>query len=278
MSSSPASDDSTAISSLSSCGAEIRSSSPASESSVRVPTRAVWILSSLRRRARLPANGPCTDRIIALARGARPSGSEQSLGGLQQRLTQGDGVGTGETWPKGPTLWLHSGVEIVEFGPLTDALRRELEGDEQDPFDAGGITLHFQPKDRHVGLRDDSGRLVASTGIVLAEVEVDRERFPVVGLGGVIVNAGYRGRGLGRRVVQAALTKARKLGPAFAILFCHDDRAGLYRKLGFTPVDAEVVVWQSAGYAPMPQQTMWRPLHEKREWPTGRVVVHSLPF
>jgi hypothetical protein len=28
----------------------------------------------------------------------------------------------------------------------------------------------------------------------------------------------------------------------------------------------------------MPQQTMSRPLHGKREWPGGRVVVHSLPF
>ena len=36
---------------------------------VRVPTRAAWILSSLRRGARLPSNGSCTDRIIALARG-----------------------------------------------------------------------------------------------------------------------------------------------------------------------------------------------------------------
>lgn len=175
-------------------------------------------------------------------------------------------------------FWLHKAVEIVEFGPLTDALRRELEGDEQDPFDASGITLDFQPKDRHVGLRDDGGRLVASTGIVLVEVEVDRERFPVVGLGGVIVNAQHRGRGLGRQVVQAALTKARKLGPTFALLFCHEDRAGLYRKLGFSPVDAEVVVWQPAGYASIPQQTMWRPLHGKRDWPRGGVVVHSLPF
>ena len=138
--------------------------------------------------------------------------------------------------------------------------------------------MHFQPKDRHVGLRDDAGRLVASTGIVLVEVEVDRERFPVVGLGGVIVNAQHRGRGFGREIVQAALTKARKLGPAFALLFCHEGRAGLYRKLGFSPVDAEVVVWQPSGYASMPQQTMWRPLHGKREWPRGGVVVHSLPF
>lgn len=169
-------------------------------------------------------------------------------------------------------------MEIVEFGPLTEAHRRELEGDEEDPFDSRGISLQFRAKDRHVGLRDDAGRLVASTGMVVVDVEVAGERFPVVGLGGVIVNAEHRGRGLGRQVLRAALRQAKNLGPTFAMLFCHEDRAGLYRKLGFSPVSAEVVVRQSAGYASMPQGTMWRPLHEKLEWPTGQVVVHSLPF
>lgn len=169
-------------------------------------------------------------------------------------------------------------MEVVEFGPLTDALRRELEGDEEDPFDAEGIRVRFRSKDRHVGLRDGAGRLVASTGMVVVEVEVDRKRFPVVGLGGVIVNAQHRGRGLGREVVQAALTKALGLGPAFAMLFCHEDRAGLYRKVGFLSVDAEVLVQQPAGYALMPQRTMWRALHKNADWPAGRVVVHSLPF
>lgn len=169
-------------------------------------------------------------------------------------------------------------MELVEFGPLTDTRRRELEGDEQDPFDSRGITLQFRSKDRHVGLRDDAGRLVASAGIVLVEVEVEREPLPVVGIGGVIVNAHHRGRGLGREVVEAAVGKARGLGPAFAMLFCHDDRVALYRRLDFSPVGGEVVVKQPSGFAVMPQHTMWRALRAGLEWPAGRVVVNSLPF
>ncbi len=46
-------------------------------------------------------------------------------------------------------------MEVVEFGRLTAAQRRELEGDEEDPFDAAGFTLRYRPKERHVGLRDD---------------------------------------------------------------------------------------------------------------------------
>jgi predicted N-acetyltransferase YhbS len=169
-------------------------------------------------------------------------------------------------------------VEIVEFGHLTAELRYELEGSEQDPFDSRGVPLQFRPKDRHVGLRDDRGRLVASTGLVIVDAEVARQRFSVVGFGGVIVTAEQRGRGLARKVLAAALRKAKSLGPAFAILFCHDDRAGLYQKIGFTTVVDDVVVQQPGGYASMPQQTMWRSLSPGARWPAGSVIVHSLPF
>jgi predicted N-acetyltransferase YhbS len=169
-------------------------------------------------------------------------------------------------------------MEVIEFGRLTDAYRHALEGDEVDPFDAAGIGLQFRSKDRHVGLRDDAGQLVASTGIVLTEVEIESSRFPVVGFGGVIVSAAHRGRGLGRSVVQAALAKARQLGPRFAILFCHEDRAGLYRRLGFVEVPDPVLVQQPGGPAPMPQRTMWIALDGAATWPRGEVMVHSLPF
>jgi predicted N-acetyltransferase YhbS len=169
-------------------------------------------------------------------------------------------------------------MEIVEFGLLSPERRAELEGDEGDPFDAAGATLRYRRKERHVAVRDDHGRLVASTGLVLVEAEVAGERFPVFGLGGVIVAAAHRGRGLAREVVGATLARAAELGPAFALLFCHDDRAGLYRKLGFAHVEAEVRVRQPEGYAPMRDRTMWRALRPGASWPRGELVIHSLPF
>jgi predicted N-acetyltransferase YhbS len=169
-------------------------------------------------------------------------------------------------------------MEIVEFSRLSPDKRRELEGDEQDPFDAARVTLRYRAKERHVALKNEHGRLVASAGMVVVDVEVDGERFPVVGIGGVIVEAGHRGRGLAREVVQAALLRAGALGPEFALLFCHEDRAGLYRKLGFARVVGEVSVEQPGGRARMPQHTMWRALGAQARWPEGTVVVHSLPF
>jgi predicted N-acetyltransferase YhbS len=168
-------------------------------------------------------------------------------------------------------------MEIVELGRLTDEQRAALEGDELDPFSADGVTLRFRAKDRHVALREDGGRLVASAGLTATDVEVAGTRFPVVGIG-VIVNAGHRGRGFARRVLEEALVRARAMGPAFVILFCHPDRAGLYEGLGFRTIDSPVSVQQPHGFEAMPQRTMWCALRPGVSWPPGHVTVHGLPF
>jgi predicted N-acetyltransferase YhbS len=169
-------------------------------------------------------------------------------------------------------------MEVVDLGPLTDGQRAELEGGEDDPFDGAGVLLRFRPKDRHVAMRDADGRLVASAGLTAAEVEVAGERIRVVGLGGVIVNSGHRGRGLARQVVEEALHRARAIGPPFVILFCHADRTGLYARLGFVEIADPVSVEQPEGFEAMPMHTMWRALHAGFRWPHGPVRVHSFPF
>jgi GNAT superfamily N-acetyltransferase len=170
-------------------------------------------------------------------------------------------------------------MEIVEFGSLTAAQRAELEGGEPHPFGTVGLELHWRPKDRHVMLSDGGGRLLASAGLVVAEVSVDgAEPFDVVGLGGVIVAPGHRGQGLARTVVEAALDRAAGEGPAFALLFCREAVAGLYRKLGFARVAPPVRVLQPTGTVVIPQHTMWRALQDDAAWPAGSVLVRSLPF
>ncbi len=170
-------------------------------------------------------------------------------------------------------------MKVVEFGRLTDSQRAELEGDEVDPFDAAGSTLRWRSKDRHVALRESDGRLVASTGLLVADVQFgDGSLTPVVGIGGVIVSAPYRGRGLANRIILEALRCAATLGPAMAVLFCHRDRAGLYDRHGFHELAPPVFVQQPDGLVEMPQVTMWRPIGTGVQLPPGRVTVHSLPF
>jgi predicted N-acetyltransferase YhbS len=170
-------------------------------------------------------------------------------------------------------------MELVEFGPLTDELRAELEGDEADPWDAARVPpLQWRAKEHHVALRDDGGRVIASAGLLSADVEVGEVVFPVVGLGGVIVNRAHRGRGLSLRVVEAALAKAATLGPEFVLLFCHEDRMALYRRFGFEDVRTDVIVDHDGERIVMPMHTMWRPLTADARWPDGRVDVHGPPF
>jgi predicted GNAT family N-acyltransferase len=170
-------------------------------------------------------------------------------------------------------------MEVVEFGPLTEAQRAELEGDEEDPFDARGNTLRWRKKDRHVALREPDGRLVASAGLVLAEVQAGGSPpMPIVGLGGVLVSAAWRGQGLGRRIMNEALARAATMGPAVVLLFCHRNRAALYVRHGFAEVPPPVVVEQPDGPVEIPQVTMWRPLHEGARLPAGQFALRGLPF
>jgi predicted N-acetyltransferase YhbS len=170
-------------------------------------------------------------------------------------------------------------MEQIEFGPLTEELRAELEGDERDPWDAHRVPpMQWRPKERHVGLCDERGQLVANAGLLVVEVEVAGERFAVVGLGGVIVNRRHRGQGLSLEVLEATLATAATLGPDFIVLFCHDDRMGLYSRIGFELVRDEVLVDSNRGRVTMPMRTMWRALQPGATWPDGLVAFHTRPF
>jgi predicted GNAT family N-acyltransferase len=71
-----------------------------------------------------------------------------------------------------------------------------------------------------VALRRADGRLIASAGLVLGELQVeDRPPMQFVGLGGVFVTASCRGQGLGERIIREALRRAGTMGPDLALLF-----------------------------------------------------------
>jgi predicted N-acetyltransferase YhbS len=172
-------------------------------------------------------------------------------------------------------------VEVVEFGSLSSEQRAELEGEETDPFDMRRVAteLRWRAKDRHVALRACDGPLLASVGLLLTKVQVgDGPPLPAVGIGGVIVVARCRGRGLGDRVIAEALDRAATLGPGLAILFCHRDRAGLYARHGFAEIGPPVLVEQPGGLVELPQVSMWRAIREDMALPAGRTVVLGFPF
>ena len=170
-------------------------------------------------------------------------------------------------------------MELIEFGRLSEAQYAELVGDEDDPWDAEGSTLQWRPKDHHVGVRDHDGRLLAAAGLVVADVRFgEASPIAVVGIGGVIVAAAYRGRGLGRQVISEVVRRADDLGPAMAMLFCRPDRAGLYRRHGFAVIPSQVIAEQEHGLVEMPPVTMWRPLNDDARLEAGVVALLGRPF
>ena len=130
-----------------------------------------------------------------------------------------------------------------------------------------------------MALSDDSGRLVASAGLVNAAVTIDGAApLEIVGLGGVLVNRELRGRGFANRIVSEALRLAATLGPQLSLLFCHPDRAGLYRRHGFAEIVDPVFVEQPGGWTLMPMVSMWRELSDGAQLPPGEIRLDGYPF
>jgi len=172
-------------------------------------------------------------------------------------------------------------MELIEFGRLSDEQYAALVGDEADPWNAAEFGLQWLPKEHHVAIRDDDGRLVAAAGLVVVEVQFGAQPpIAVVGLGGVIVTASHRGRGFGQRVISEALSRAEAMGPEIAMLFCRAESAGLYRRHGFVEVLGPVLVDQPDRIVEVSGMgaTMWRPLKAGARLPDGIVKVNGLPF
>ncbi|MEV6399453.1 GNAT family N-acetyltransferase [Streptomyces sp. NPDC051907] len=154
----------------------------------------------------------------------------------------------------------------------------EILGDGDDPFGVAATGLTWLPKEEHFGVRR-GGRLVAHAGLLRLPVVIGEANTQVVGVGGVAVAPDLQGRGLARLVVAAALEHARTMGPQHALLFCRPPLVPLYERLGWRPLDGDVLVEQpDARVVTMPMRTMVTPLRDTARWPPGPVRLLSLPM
>ena len=166
-------------------------------------------------------------------------------------------------------------MQLVELPGMTPEGRAELAAGEANPF--GVNDLQWRESDTYLALRDD-GKLVAAAGLVVATVEANEEAFDVVGVGGVIVARPRRGQGLMRRVMDAALARAERLGPDFAMLFCSFANSRRYARFGFREIASGCTADQPGRTVTMGEVAMWRPLHPGAAWPDGPIKVRGLPF
>ncbi|MFD5514184.1 GNAT family N-acetyltransferase [Streptomyces sp. NPDC127051] len=167
---------------------------------------------------------------------------------------------------------------VVRLPRYTKTDQEEILGDGSDPFGVAAAGLTWLPKEEHFGIRH-GGRLVAHAGLLRLPVAIGDVKTEVVGLGGVAVAPDMQGQGLARRVVRAALDHARTMGPQHALLFCRPPLVPLYQRLGWHPLDEEVLVEQpESRLVTMELRTMVTPLRDDAHWPSEPVRLFSLPM
>ncbi|MEH6373437.1 GNAT family N-acetyltransferase [Streptomyces sp. KLMMK] len=167
---------------------------------------------------------------------------------------------------------------VVRLPRYTKAEQDEILGDGDDPFGVAATGLTWLPKEEHFGIRHGD-RLVAHAGLLRLPVAVGGVETEVVGVGGVAVAPDMQGQGLARLVVTAALDHARTMGPEHALLFCRPPLVPLYQRLGWHPLDKDVLVEQpEARLVTMPLRTMVTPLRDNAYWPSEQVRLFSLPM
>ncbi|MGW2479463.1 GNAT family N-acetyltransferase [Streptomyces sp. NPDC001571] len=167
---------------------------------------------------------------------------------------------------------------VVRLPQYTKTDQDEILGHDDDPFGVAAAGLTWLPKKKHFGIRHGD-RLVAHAGLLRLPVAIGDVETEVVGVGGVAVAPDMQGQGLARRVVTAALDHARTMGPQHALLFCRPPLVPLYQRLGWHPLDEEVLVEQPENrLVTMPLRTMVTPLRDNTRWPSEPLRLFSLPM
>ena len=104
----------------------------------------------------------------------------------------------------------------------------------------------------------------------------------VAALASVAVTAAHRGRGHGSRIVQIATDAARANGRGWAVLFCSPPRQDFYRRLGWRPLEGQLLVGPPAAAQPVDpaeDAVMALPLTRAAadQWPAWRTARIVLP-
>jgi GNAT superfamily N-acetyltransferase len=170
-------------------------------------------------------------------------------------------------------------MAIIELDNFSSEQWAELSAGEQQPWGAGPAeSMIWADKQRYVAALAEDGRPAGVVGIMTSEVEAGGQRFPVAGVGSLMVTAALRRQGLGGKLLERILELAAAMGPEHAMLFCKRSLVERYARAGFIEIEAPVFADQPEGRTEVPLEAMWRPLRDGAGWPAGRVDVLGLPF
>ena len=159
---------------------------------------------------------------------------------------------------------------------LPQETRQKL-GPGPDPFGLQGLSLSWREKEWHFFL-DVDGEPVSHVGVLRLDVRVDGVPVPVAGLGGVITEPGFQGRGFAQTLLREATAfMTDELGADFGFLFCLPRLVPFYERLGWQTLPPPVFIEQPGGVIESPLECMVLPLRGW-PWPPGKVQTQSLPW
>ncbi len=138
---------------------------------------------------------------------------------------------------------------------------------------------HTAPADWRV-LATIGGDLIGHLSITERAATAGGAPVALAGIGAVIVQPGWRGRGVGRALLARAEAAMREETAAdFGLLICEAHRLTFYTALGWQPVPGPLFFtsWrgerQQAG-----QHVLVLPLREGLTWPPGEIDLCGLPW
>lgn len=124
------------------------------------------------------------------------------------------------------------------------------------------------------------GDLIGHLSIVEREVTVGGKALLLAGIGAVIVQPGWRGRGVGRALLARAEALMREETAAdFGLLICEDHRLTFYTVLGWQPAPGPLTFTNWRGECEQANQhILIRPLRAGAIWPPGEIDLRGLPW
>lgn len=123
--------------------------------------------------------------------------------------------------------------------------------------------------------------LIGHASIVLREADVGGSPLLLAGIGAVIMQPGWRGRGLGKALVRRAVEHSRDHTPAaFGHLICEDHRLTFYQSLGWQKVPGPMFFtsWQGVREEARRHHILIMPLREGLTWPPGVIDLRGLAW
>lgn len=167
-------------------------------------------------------------------------------------------------------------VEIRRSKDLSPEIKQKL-GPGPDPFGMQAFALSWREKEWHFFV-DVEGEPVSHVGVLRHDVRVDGEPVPVAGLGGVITEPGFQGRGFAQALLREAVAfMSDELDADFGFLFCLPRLVPFYERMGWQRLPRPVFIEQPGGVLEYPAEAMVLPLRG-RPWPPGKTEMQSLPW